>query len=135
MYVLVKYTLLPRPEYSRKKAKRLRKFNPRNDKIIIGAGAFALDESSIIFAKNRHAYRQSLRSDHSFIYCKQKSELIYNENGRKNSFGDEVVKAWHVVVPAPSSAWKKYCAAVVAYSRSLYLSSSGKIEFCNQSSN
>ena len=86
MYVFVQYTFLPQPEYSRKKAKRLRKFNPRNDKIIIDAGAFALDESSIIFAKNRHAYRQSLRSDHSFIYCKQKSELIYNENGRKNSF-------------------------------------------------
>ena len=84
----MKYTLLPQPKYSRKKGKRLRKFNPRNDKIVIDVGAFGLDESSIVFAKNRRAYRESLRSDHNFIYYKQKSELIYNENGRKNSFGN-----------------------------------------------
>ena len=73
--ILVKYTLLPQPEYSRKKGKRLRKFNPRNDKIVIDVGAFGLDESSIVFAKNRRAYRESLRSDHNFIYYKKKVNL------------------------------------------------------------
>ena len=84
----MKYTLVPQSEYSKKKGKRLKKFNPRSDKIVIDVGAFGLDASGIVFAKSRRAYKQLLRSNHKFIYYKQKKELVYNENGRKNRVGN-----------------------------------------------
>ena len=84
----MKYALRPQVNYSKKKAKLLKKFNPRSDKIVIDVGAFDLDKSGIIFANSRRAYRKSLRSEHKFIYYKQKNELVYNENGRKNRVGN-----------------------------------------------
>ena len=65
-----------------------KKFNPRKDSILIDVGAFGKVANSIVFVRSNRAYRQSLRSDHRFIYHRQKSELIYNENGRKSRVGD-----------------------------------------------
>ena len=84
----MKYTLTPQVAYSRKVNKWQKKFNPRKDKILIDVGAFGEDANSIVFAKSKQAYRQSLRSDHKFIYHKQKRELVYNENGRQNRVGN-----------------------------------------------